>query len=298
MGRVLLFLTLLLVPVVASATAPTADVIYIDGQQWWLMARPLNRIDSTHYADFYSRLPEERAVSTGNWGGYTCYWSLDGEWLALDSVVYEVSYRVRVKVYNSDIDSMWAPKERSLTLPQTILLETLKDYFRDGKIVATWFTDTVRAVQGELVYDDLSGGWGRYFDTEMVLELKEGRVAKQTLYHNRVLVDGLDFNSGQAEQWQEFQSGFLPVLRKYSELDSERVVVFRLWDGVLDSVGDLHDIQVVVSYPEIEGELSNKLEQEFMHYLMNIRPWKVYFINGELVNTLKIGALIPFYLKR
>jgi hypothetical protein len=286
------------VPAVASATAPTADVIYIDGQQWWLMGRPLNHIDSTRYADFYSRLPEGRSVSTGNWGGYTCYWSLDGEWLVLDSVVYEVPYRVRVKVYNSDRDSMWAYEERPVTLSHTILLETLKDYCRDGKIVATWFTDTVRAVQGELVYDDLSYGWGRYFDTEIVLELKEGHVDKQTLYHNRVLVDGLDFNGGRVEQWHEFQSGFLSVLRKYSELDSERVVVFRMWDGVVDSLGDLHDIQVVVSYPEIERELSNRLEQELKQYLLNIRPWKVYFINGELVNTLKIGALIPFYLKR
>lgn len=310
-----------LAPAVASATGQSGDVIYIDGKAWGLMGRPLDRLDSVRFADFYSRLPENRTRSTANWGGYTCYWSLQGEWLVLDSVMYEVWDSVYVKAYNSDRDSVWASEERSLTLPRAIILETLKDYCRDGKIVATWYTDTVRAVQGELIFYEHSG-YNRFFDTEIVLELKNGHADKRTLHHNRVLVDGFDFEGDHPEQWRDFRDGFLQILRKYPELDTVERIVFTLRYGVVDSLGNLLDIQVKteskrehdlfselieqeLEWEEIQARLeqerekssSPELERAFKEYLVNIRPWKVWLVNGEYFTPLKWGALVPFYLK-
>ena len=312
MRRILLFLILAFAPLVASATGQSGDVIYIDGQMWGLMARPLDCIDSVRYANFYSRLPEERITSTANWGGYTCYWSLNDEWLVLDSVVMEF-WDDEENSFNSRFESM----------PQATMLDALKDYCRDGKVVATWFTDTVRAVQGECIYYEHSG-YNRFFDTEIVLELKNGHADKRTLYHNRLLVDGLDFDldDKHIEQWRELRDGFLEILRKYPELDTVERIVFTLRYGVVDSLGNLLDIQVEtkskrdhdlffelieqeIEWEEIQALLeqerkkssSPELERAFKEYLMNIRPWKVLLVNGEYFSPLKWGAQIPFYLK-
>lgn len=241
--------------------------------------------------------------------------------MVLDSVMYEVWDSVYVKAYNSDRDSVWAPEERSLTLPRAIILETLKDYCHDGKIVATWYTDTVRAVQGELIFYEHSG-YNRFFDTEIVLELKNGHADKRTLHHNRVLVDGFDFDGDHPEQWRDFRDGFLQILRKYPELDTVERIVFTLRYGVVDSLGNLLDIQVEteskrehdlfselieqeLEWEEIQARLeqerkkssSPELERAFKEYLVNIRPWKVWLVNGEYFTPLKWGALVPFYLK-
>lgn len=300
-----------LAPMLASATGQSGDVIYFDGKEWGLMGRPLNRLDSVHWADFHMRLPDGRVKSTANWGGYTCYWSLQGEWLVLDSVVMEFWDNEEEGSFDSHFES----------LPQAIMLDALKDYCRDGKVVATWYTDTVRAVQGELLYYE-HAGYNRYFDTEMVLEVKNGHTDKRTLYHNRLLVDGFDFDGDRPGQWREFRDGFLTILRKYPELDTIDEIVFTLREGVVDSIGNLVDIRVEVDskkerdlffelkeqgleWEEIkalleqEKERSNspELERAFKEYLMGIRPWRVWLVNGECFSPLRWGAKIPFYLK-
>jgi hypothetical protein len=50
---------------------------------------------------------------------------------------------------------------------------------------------------------------------------------------------------------------------------------------------------------EQEKERSNspELERAFKEYLMGIRPWRVWLVNGECFSPLRWGAKIPFYLK-
>lgn len=320
-SKVLLLLLLALAPVVAFATGQEDDIIYIDGQQWGLMGRPVTD-DSTLYANLRALLPEDRVISTANYDGFTCYWSLNGDWLVLDSVGY--------RIYNEKASFCDEDYFIGESLSREALHEVFKDYFRDGKIVATWVTDTLRTERGELIrYVHM--GWDRDCEMEMFLEVKEGHVDKRTLYHNRVVVDGFDVDRCTPEQWREFKDGFLPVLRKYHELDSVKECYFEVGRCVVDSLGNLLDAEVKIQYKgkrkeyfdlmiewfersedglseseqeeimerlaqvkrEMEMDELPPLSLEFKQYLMSKRPWKVLYINGKYYTSLQENS-IPF----
>lgn len=278
----------MLVPSVAFATPRPYEIIYIDGQQWWVKGWwPLDYIDSIHFADFDSRLPDDRVRSTGNWGGYACFWSLDGEWLLLDSVKYEVWDD---KASESNGKSHWEK------LPQATLREVFKDYCHEGRIVASWYTHTLMVGRGEMVYHD-PDHIDNHFESEMLLEMKEGRLAKRTIYRNRVVVDGFDITQGQIEQWYEFQKGFAIILHRHHELDTVDKVYYTLRDCTIDSLGNLTVGEVKV-WGKGTQAIADVLVEEFRQYLVEKRPWKVYFINGEYFTPLKHGWNMPIFLKK
>ena len=284
----LLWLLLMLVPATSFATPRPYEIIYIDGQQWWVKGWwPLDYIDSIHFADFDSRLPDDRVRSTGNWGGYACFWSLDGEWLLLDSVKYEVWDD---KASESNGKSHWEK------LPQATLREVFKDYCHEGRIVASWYTHTLMVGRGEMVYHD-PDHIDNHFESEMLLEMKEGRLAKRTIYRNRVVVDGFDITQGQIEQWDEFQKGFAIILHRHHELDTVDKVYYTLRNCTIDSLGNLTVGEVKV-WGKGTQTIADVLVEEFRQYLVEKRPWKVYFINGEYFTPLKHGWNMPIFLKK
>lgn len=58
---------LMLVPSVVFATPRLYETIYIDGQQWKVKGWwPLDYVDSIHFVDFDSCLPDDRIRSTAN----------------------------------------------------------------------------------------------------------------------------------------------------------------------------------------------------------------------------------------
>lgn len=56
-----------------KATGLLSDVIYIDGEKWELMEKPINA-DSILYARLMNFLPKNHCVTTANWEGYTAFW--------------------------------------------------------------------------------------------------------------------------------------------------------------------------------------------------------------------------------
>ena len=284
----LLWLLLMLVPATTFATPRPYEIIYIDGQQWWVKGWwPLDYIDSIHFADFDSRLPDDRVRSTGNWGGYACFWSLDGEWLLLDSVKYEVWDD---KASESNGKSHWEK------LPQATLREVFKDYCHEGRIVASWYTHTLMVGRGEMVYHD-PDHIDHHFESEMLLEMKEGRLTKRTIYLNRVVVEGFDIDNLTPEQRVEFQQGFLPVLRRHPELDTVDRVYFTVKRCTIDSLGHL-TVGEVLAHGRGTQPIAAVLEQEFRQYLEGIHPWKVWHLNGEYFTPLRGEWMMPFFLEK
>ena len=251
---------------VAFATGQAGDVIYIDGQEWVLLGRPVG-YDSVLYSRVVAALPGERSQSTANWDGFQGYWSLDGDRLILDSVVVEVPGDVYYKEY---------------ALRQEVMREVFGDYYRGGRIVAAWVTGVLRVAQGKmLLYQH--DAWVRHYETEMLLEVEQGSVAKRTLYHNRMVVDGLSLDENTNDtQWEAFTDGFLPILRQHRELDTVDKVYFVLRNCVADSLGHITDIDVEVRY---KGRRENVTEvaEEFRQYMMNFYPWRTMLINGEYI---------------
>ena len=282
----LFWLLLMLVPSVVFATPRLYETIYIDGQQWKVKGWwPLDYVDSIHFVDFDSCLPDDRIRSTANWGGDVCFWSLDGEWLVLDSVKYEVW---NDKSSQTKLESHWEK------LSQATLREAFKDYCRDGRIVASWYTHTLKVGRGEVVYADPEL-INSHLESEMLLEMVEGRLVKRTEFHNRVVVEGVDVSKWPNEQWIEFQKGFLPVLRKHPELDTIDRVFFSVRNAAVDSLGNMTDCEVKTLGKNIP--IPDVLAKEFKQYLMNIRPWKVYLFNDEYFTPLKAPWGMPIFLK-
>lgn len=269
---------------VAFATGQAADVIYIDGQKWWLMGRPVGA-DSILYVNLQARLPELVQESTGNWDRFVGCWSLDGEWLVLDSIV--------CTVYE---DSTYK-KDYEMSLSSATMREVFGNYYRNGKIVATWLTGTIRLTQGKRILYEHTG-WNRHYETEVMLEVKEGRVVGRTLYRNRMVVDGFYFDEdAPSEKWYEFKKGFLPVIEKYHVFDTLSVIGIHVSRGVVDSLGNMTDVEVKVLYSNYMNnpmpELTDALVREFKQYLMSIRPWRVWYLNGEYTSLWQ-GWMIPF----
>lgn len=240
-------------------------------------------LDSAHSARFYSHLPEDRSWSTANWEGFLSYWSVEDDYLVLDSVVYKMS--------DKNTKQSWQK-----VLSQAAMQEALADYCRNGKVVATWVTHTLRAAQGKLIYYE-HDAWERYHETEQHLEVKEGRIVGRKFHHNRVVVDGFDITQGQIEQWDEFQKGFAIILHRHHELDTVDKVYYTLRDCTIDSLGNLTVGEVKV-WGKGTQTIADVLVEEFRQYLVEKRPWKVYFINGEYFTPLKHDWSMPISLKK
>lgn len=283
MRRFFLLWMLALAPVVASATGQASDIIYIDGQQWRLMGRLTHALDSVRFFKLDALLPELRSHSTANWDGYIGYWSLDGDLLVLDSIVVEV---YEDSTYKESHDE---------SLPQSTMREVFGDYYRNGRIEATFVSaNNIRAAQGEMIFYEHMG-WNRNYETELVFNVVQGQVTKRNLYHNRVVVDGFSFDDLSIEEWNRFKEGFYPVIRGFHALDTvdKFYVMINGWE--FDSIGNMTDVDIKVHYFQHMDVLPD-LALSFKQYLMAIHPWKLWYINGEY-RSLSRGWSIPFRKK-
>lgn len=265
MKRLVFLLLLLLAPIIASATGQASDVIYIDGQQWRLMGRAVYCLDSVRYSKLTALLPEHRSQATSNWDGYLGYWSFDGDLLVLDSVVYDV--------YENKV---W----RQESLPLEAMREVFGDYYRNGRIEASFVTwEKMRVAQGQQIYYE-HDAWNRYYETEMILKVEQGRVVERTLYHNRVAVEGFYFDEDDSEGFDKFRKGFAPVLSRYQELVNVDRIYFSISQWTFDTLGNMTDADVKARCRDHE-DIQPLLAAEFKQYLMSIRPWRLWYLNGE-----------------
>lgn len=88
----------LFVSLYIKATGQSCDVIYINGEQWWLMARPIDK-DSALYTRLRDFLPENHCMSTANWDGYTAFWKIEDSCLYLQRM--EICVGNYIPVYTS-----------------------------------------------------------------------------------------------------------------------------------------------------------------------------------------------------
>ena len=131
-----------------------------------------------------------------------------------------------------------------------------------------------------------------------MLDVKEGHVVGRTLYRNRMVVDGFFFDEdAPLEKWYEFRKGFLPIIEKYHVFDTLSSIYMSVSREVVDSLGNMTDVEVKVLYSNYMNnpmpELTDALVREFKQYLMSIRPWRVWYCNGEYTSLWQ-GWMIPF----
>ena len=187
MKRLVFFFTLAFVSLNMHATGQDGDLIYIDGEQWVLLGKPIYA-DSVLAKDLIAALPKERSYTTANWDGYTAYWSIQEDKLCLDSISYDL--------YDND-----PIKYRTKCLSSDILCRVFNKY-SDGKhIVATWFNGDIRLARGKMIYY-VHSGYMRNFENERIVTLDHGKVCEMKDFQN-YFVEGFSFDRSTLNRWPD-----------------------------------------------------------------------------------------------
>ena len=292
MKRLILSIFVLGIAVSSLATAYQGDVIYIDGERWTLMGQPVER-DSALFHHLLDVLPKERRISSGNWHGYTGYWSIRDGQLYLDSI------RVGFDFDNSVMATTIFPannkngKEIPPFVPADDMIKVFHDYYVDGEIVASWFNGKVRVARGHAV-KYVHQGYMRTMEFEQYFTVNQGRVTDSVSFHNRIVVNGFSIEEFKSKyRWHDSESGekirqLIPIpVENYPELAGIKEIDVDVSDIQVDTLGNLVDCGVKIDFKGDNDELKDRLSQEVKAALMNLRPWKVLYINNEYVTDIE-----------
>ena len=276
MKRLFIFITLTLMSLTMYATGQEGDIIYIDGEQWVLLGKPVYA-DSVLSSELKNALPKERGISTSNWAGYTAYWSIQQEKLYLDSIRYVI--------YES------AQNSRTECLPSKAMRRIFKKYVSRKRIVATWFNNEIRVAKGKQLYY-VHEGYIRNYEHERVISIEQGKVCGTKDYQNYV-VDGFSFDKYRPNNKAELREKFPLHIEQYPELADVKRIVFNIKRARVDAQGNLVECEVKVIRPSDNPRLATEMAEAMKAY----RPWRVMFINGKYRAYGIEGYMIPYNLE-
>ncbi len=275
MKRLFIFITLTLMSLTMYATGQEGDIIYIDGEQWVLLGKPVYA-DSVLSSELKNALPKERGISTSNWAGYTAYWSIQQEKLYLDSIRYVI--------YES------AQNSRTECLPSKAMRRIFKKYVSRKRIVATWFNNEIRVAKGKQLYY-VHDGYTRNYEHERIISIEQGNVCGTKDYQNYV-VEGFSFDKYRPNNKAELREKFPLHIEQYPELADVKRIVFNIKRARVDAQGNLVECEVKVIRPNDNPRLAAEMAEAMKAY----RPWRVMFINGEYRAYGIEGHMIPYNL--
>ena len=275
MKRLFIFITLTLMSLTMYATGQEGDIIYIGGEQWELLGKPIYA-DSILSSELENALPKDRGINTANWAGYTAYWSIQQEKLYLDSIRYVI--------YES------AQNSRTECLPSKAMRRIFKKYASRKRIVATWFNNELRVAKGKQLYY-VHEGYTRNYEHERVISIEQGKVCGTKDYQNYV-VDGFSFDKYRPNNKAELREKFPLHIEQYPELADVKRIVFNIKRARVDEQGNLVECEVKVLRPNDNPRLAAEMAEAMKAY----RPWRVMFINGEYRAYGIEGYTIPYNL--
>lgn len=262
MKKVILLILLCAVMLTLKATGQSGDVIRLGGEEWVLMAKP---IESDTMLGNWVRafLPDNISYSTGNYSCYTASWEIRNGYLCLR--------RIEADVYDEASN-----KESTLVYEGKDLQSLFPSYYKDGEIQARWFSGELRAGKGNLVRY-VHDGFDRNMETEQILTVQNGKVMETQTYHN-YRRPGLNLKKAQKEIACRFP------WKRFPEYRGEQII-FVIGDFQMTDDGhfvdcDVHFFFLRSSRKTIEDG-NHPLALAFKETLKSIYPWEVLFINGK-----------------
>ena len=289
MKRLIFFFTLVFVSLNIHATGQEGDIIYINGERWVLLGRPVFA-DSILAKDLIAALPKERSYSTANWDGFTGYWSIQEDKLCLDSILYEI--------YDAD-----PKKSRTECVTSDTLHRVFGKYVNGKRIVATWFNGDIRLAKGKMIYY-VHNGFDRNYENERFVTLDHGKVCEMNDYQN-YFVEGFSFDRSTLNRWpgknvqpwsnKELREMFPLHIENYPELADVKRIVFHINKARIDAQGHLVECEVKVVRPK-DLECNPRLAAEMAEAMKAYHPWRVSYINGEFRGYGIQGYSFPYVL--
>lgn len=257
-------LLLLLIPFTGRATGLSGDVIYIEGEEWELMAKPIDE-DSVIFARLMDFIPENHCATTANWQGYTGFWEVRNNRLYLQ--------KIEVCLYDRE-----KQKKSTLTFDADTLKPVFASYSTPDGIFARWFTGEIRAGKGDLVRY-IHSGFHRNLQIEKVMTVKDGKIIGTHLYHNQKKA-GLNLKDAQAELIKRFP------WKQFPEIKGQRLI-FSIRDFKMTDDGHLLDFNVVTLFIRpMKKEIKTPdslLIKAFKETMKSIYPWETFYVNGKLL---------------
>lgn len=291
MKRLVFFFILTLESLNMHATGQEGDIIYIDGEQWELLGKPVYA-DSVLSRELKEALPKGCGYTTSNWAGYTAYWSIQQEQLCLDSIQYEI--------YNAD-----PKKSRTECLPSDTLHRVFSKYIDGKRIVATWFNGDIRLAKGKMIYY-VHSGYERNYENERIITLDHGKVCEMKDFQN-YFVEGFSFDRSSSGRWPgknmqqmtnvKLHEVFPLHIENYPELADVKQIVFSVKRARVDAQGHLVECEVRVLRPK-DVECSPRLAAEMAEAMKAYHPWLVSYINGEFRGYGIQGYSFPYILDK
>ena len=257
--RLLLCLGLVLLALQGFATGQEADVIYVDGVRYELLARPIAQ-NEVLFQQLRQLTVAERGWITSNWEGIRGYWSIANERLRLDSVGY-----------------LSKKGDAYVVFDRHRFKRVFKAYRKHGHVVATWVSGTLRYGRGNLVRY-VHDGFDRNYTHETVAEVVNGNVTKQKTFHNEKLA-GVSFtdicNPDSIEK-------YIP-LADIPELEGRGVMLnVQLFPSHWGQMANSCKVEIMRMQPDsLSLSAQKRLKEIVASSLLSVYPWEQYCINGE-----------------
>lgn len=270
----LLFFTLFVaVPLFATEQAP--ERLLLNGKEYGMQYCPLFDLDTLLQRQIEKRIevdPEHiRVMSTGLWRGYVGYWSIQDDYLYLDSL----QVCIGVTDNHEDIYRYYGYED---------LKDLLSAYCHDGRIRADWITrDSVRVSDyrsERLLYAHL--GFSSRFSKELFCSFRNGLLYALS-YKNHLFHEGIPFDM---EQRTTLSASF--PYDQFPELKGRGYISIYVRDIQVDENGRIVDCRLSIGGTALKG-LGNEesLTEQIINWArkkMLSTDWQVYECDG--INTL------------
>ena len=270
---------LLLFPLMARATGQAADRVVINGEEWRLLASPLDANDSI-YNQIDKILPnaKDRSISTANWDGFVGYWEIVDSCLYLKKVVVD----------------MWDEHEKEsyeLVFDADTLRTVLEEYYTEHGILAEWFNREKLIIgRGELV-TYVHGGYLRNHEEELVVTIKDGRITHQEHWFNKKVMEGWGISENELPKTgREIIESF--PYEQFPELDTVRVIV-HVSNVSLTPDGHFEDCDVIFTRgrgKQWEEDPNHPIIIALKETMRKMFPWEVVYLHGKYTVSSPTGG--------
>ena len=237
----------------ASATGQEGERIVWGGKEYEMLTCPL--FDNPDMKNWHERM-EKEWPSTALWRGYVGHWSIENGCLYLDHVV--------------------TGQEKKL-LPKDI--PELRKYCKGERAVATWFSDTLRVVSGNIIFYEHMG-FSRHYEHEDFIVVKRGKVVSVQRSENKVLIKGMVNNEQEKECMDYLKKLGAELHKRYPEI-SGRILFRAQYTGF-----DQNHMPTAVNIKFLREEPSNQqmvheLKEKLSQYILTNGLIPLYLINGK-----------------
>lgn len=256
----------LITPLFATEQEP--ERLALNGKEYGMQYLPLYELDTLLQKQIYKRagVYDKYEESTGLWRGYVGYWSIQDDYLYLDSILVCMDH-----IDGKDIYRVSGYDELKDLLPM---------FCHDGRIRADWVTDDsvllVDHTSERLFYAHM--GFSSTFSREILCSFRSGFL-RRLEYRNHLFHKGAP--------WKECINNVIAAFPfdQYPELKDRGSLYIIINDIQVDEDGHLTDCKLsigglVLRGLENEAELTEKILDWAKRQIL-LQDWTVYEYNGK-----------------